>query len=175
VTDIRMPPTFGMEGIEVARRMRAERPTVGVVVLSAHTEPAYALTLLEDGSQGRAYLLKERIADVAQLAGAIREVARGGSVIDPAVVEALVEDRMRARRSPLAALTPRELQILGEIAQGRSNAAIAELLVLTKRAVEKHVNAIFAKLALRAEDGAVDRRVRAALLFLADGAPPRAG
>ena len=170
VTDIRMPPMFRDEGIEIARRLRHERPDLGVVVLSAHAEPAYALTLLAEGSRGRAYLLKEHIARPAQLVGAIHEVARGGSVIDPSVVEALVEDRVRARRSPLAALTPRELQILSEIAQGKSNAAIAALLVLTKRAVEKHVNAIFAKLALRAQDETVDRRVRAALLFLANGA-----
>lgn len=168
VTDIRMPPTRRDEGLEVARRLRRDHPGLGVVVLSAHAEPAYALTLLEDGSHGRAYLLKEHIARADQLVGAIHEVARGGSVIDPAVVEALVEDRVRARRSPLAALTPRELQILGEIAKGRSNAAIAAELVLTKRAVEKHVNAILAKLALPVQDEAVDRRVRAALLFLAD-------
>ena len=176
VTDIRMPPTFGNEGLEVARRLREERPDLGVVVLSAHVEPAYALTLLEDGANGRAYLLKEHIGRPDHLVGAIQEVARGGSVIDPSVVEVLVDDRMRARRSPLAALTPRELQILGEIAQGRSNAAIADELVLTKRAVEKHVNGIFAKLGLRAQDDTVDRRVRAALLFLADGpADGRAG
>ena len=174
VTDIRMPPGYGTEGLEIARRLRAERPGVGVVVLSAHAEPAYALSLLEDGSQGRAYLLKEHVAESAQLVGAIREVVRGGSVIDPAVVESLVQERMRARRSLLSALTPRELQILGEIAQGRSNAAIAEQLVLTKRAVEKHVNAIFAKLALRAQDGTIDRRVRAALLFLAQEPGERA-
>lgn len=174
VTDIRMPPGHGDEGLEIARRLRAERPGVGVVVLSAHAEPAYALTLLEDGSRGRAYLLKEHIAESAQLVGAIQEVARGGSVIDPAVVEALVRERMRARHSSLTALTPRELQILGEIAQGRSNAAIAERLVLTKRAVEKHVNAIFAKLDLRVEDGTIDRRVRAALLFLAEEPGERA-
>lgn len=174
VTDIRMPPTFRDEGLEAARLLRRERPDLGVVVLSAHADPAYALTLLEDGSRGRAYLLKEHVARPEQLVGAIHEVARGGSVIDPAVVEALVEDRVRSRRSPLAALTPRELQILGEIAQGRSNAAIAAELVLTKRAVEKHVNAILAKLALPVQDEAVDRRVRAALLYLANG-PHEAG
>ncbi len=172
VTDIRMPPSLTIEGLEVARQLRRERPDLGIVVLSAHAEPAYALTLLEEGSRGRAYLLKEHIADPAQLVGAIQEVARGGSVIDPVVVEVLVDERLRARRSPLAALTPRELQILGEMAQGRSNAAIADVLVLTKRAVEKHVNAIFSKLGLRTEDESVDRRVRAALLFLAEG-PPR--
>jgi DNA-binding NarL/FixJ family response regulator len=169
VTDIRMPPGFGDEGLAVARTLRRDRPEMGVVVLSAHVEPAYALSLLEDGSAGRAYLLKERVARPAELVGAIHEVARGGSVIDPVVVEALVADRVRARRSPLAALTPREVEILGEIAKGRSNAAIADALVLTKRAVEKHVNAIFAKLGLRPQDETVDRRVRAALLFLADG------
>jgi DNA-binding NarL/FixJ family response regulator len=170
VTDIRMPPTFRDEGIEVARRLRQERPEVGVVVLSAHAEPAYALTLLEDGLRGRAYLLRDQISRPAHLIGAIEEVARGASVIDPSVVEALVEERVRGHRSLLAGLTPRELQILGEIAEGKSNAAIAAVLVLTKRAVEKHVNTIFAKLALHAQDETVDRRVRAALLFLADGA-----
>ncbi|MGD9573109.1 MAG: response regulator [Thermoleophilia bacterium] len=176
VTDIRMPPGFADEGLEVARHLRRDRPDVGVVVLSAHVDPAYALALLEEGARGRAYLLKDHIATPSHLVGAVHEVARGGSVIDPSVVEALVNERMRARRSPLAALTPRELQILGEIARGRSNAAIAEMLVLTKRAVEKHVNAIFAKLALRAEDDTVDRRVRATLLFLAEGpAGPPAG
>jgi len=169
VTDIRMPPGRSDEGLAVARLLRRERPGVGVVVLSAHVDPAYALQLLEDGAHGRAYLLKERVARPAELVDAIREVARGGSVIDPVVVEALVDDRIRARRSPLAALTPREIEILGEIAKGRSNAAIADALVLTKRAVEKHVNAIFAKLGLRPQDEAVDRRVRAALLFLAHG------
>ncbi len=174
VTDIRMPPALADEGLEVARRMRREHPDMGVVVLSAHAEVAYALTLLEDGSRGRAYLLKEHVSDPRQLVGAIKEVAKGGSIIDPTVVEALVGDRMRARRSPLQTLTPRERQILGEIAQGKSNAAIAAELVLTKRAVEKHVNAIFAKLALRAGDESVDRRVRAALLFLADSSPAAA-
>ena len=175
VTDIRMPPDFRDEGLEVARRLRVEHPGIGVVVLSAHAEPAYALTLLEHGSRGRAYLLKDHIYDPAQLIGAIQEVARGGSVIDPTVVESLVEDRMRARRSPLASLTPREREILGEIAQGMSNAAIAGRLVLTKRAVEKHINAVFAKLVLSPQDETLDRRVRAALLFLADGGPAGAG
>lgn len=172
VTDIRMPPGYGGEGLEVARRLRAEHPGLGVVLLSAHVDPAYALMLLEDGSRGRAYLLKEHVRDAEQLVGAIREVAGGGSVVDPTVVESLVSDRMRARRSPLAALTPREREILSGIAQGRSNAAIADQLVLTKRAVEKHVNSIFAKLGLAAGDETVDRRVRAALLFLADGTAP---
>ncbi len=171
VTDIRMPPALADEGLEVAHLMRREHPDMGVVVLSAHAEVAYALTLLEEGSRGRAYLLKEHVSDPRQLVGAIVEVARGGSIIDPTVVEALVGDRMRARRSPVQTLTPRERQILGEIAQGRSNAAIADRLVLTKRAVEKHVNAIFAKLSLRAGDESVDRRVRASLLFLADATP----
>jgi len=171
VTDICMPPALADEGLEVARRMRREHPEMGVVVLSVHAEPAYALMLLEEGSRGRAYLLKEHVSDAGQLVGAIQEVAKGGSIIDPTVVEVLVGDRMRARRSPLHALTPRERQILAEIAQGKSNAAIAALLVLTKRAVEKHVNGIFAKLSLRAGDESVDRRVRAALLFLADASP----
>jgi DNA-binding NarL/FixJ family response regulator len=167
LTDIRMPPTGTDEGIRAAAHLRRTRPDVGVVVLSQYAEPAYALALLEEGSEGRAYLLKERVSDVDQLLGAIREVARGGSFIDPKVVEVLVEARSRAARSPLGRLTPRETEILGEMAQGKNNAAIASALVLSERAVEKHINSIFSKLGL-GEEADTHRRVKAVLLFLAD-------
>ena len=168
VTDIRMPPSGRDEGVQIARRLRETDPEVGVVVLSQYAEPAYALALLDAGSSRRAYLLKERIRDRAELIRAIAAVARGGSVIDPQVVDVLIEARARAARSPLAELTPRERELLAEIAEGKSNAAIAESLVLTKRAVEKHINSIFAKLDLpEAQD--VSRRVKATLVYLADG------
>jgi len=167
VTDIRMPPTKSDEGIRIAAGLRTSHPRVGVVVLSQFAEPAYALALLENGSDGRAYLLKDRIHDRGQLLSAIREVAEGGSVVDPKIVEGLVAARARADRSPLSELTPREREVLAGIARGMSNMAIAEELVLTKRAVEKHINAIFMKLNLAtAED--VSKRVRAALMFLSE-------
>jgi DNA-binding NarL/FixJ family response regulator len=166
VTDIRMPPTGTDEGIQIAARLRAERPAVGVVVLSQYAEPAYALALLEGGSEGRAYLLKERVSEVDELLSAIREVAAGGSVIDPKVVEALVSSKHRPS-SDVDRLTPREREILGEMAQGKSNAAIASALVLSTRAVEKHTNSIFSKLGL-SEEVDVNRRVKAVLLYLAD-------
>ena len=167
VTDIRMPPSNTDEGIRVAGQLRDTHPEIGVVVLSQHDEPEYALALLEAGSEGRAYLLKERIHERAQLATAVEEVARGGSVIDSKIVESLVGARSRAGDSPLAELTVREREVLAEIAQGKSNAAIAESLVLTKRAVEKHINAIFMKLGLAQADD-VSKRVKAALIFLSD-------
>ena len=167
VTDIRMPPTKSDEGIRIAAGLRTSHPSIGVVVLSQFAEPAYALSLLENGSDGRAYLLKDRIHDSGQLLSAIREVAEGGSVVDPKIVEGLVAARARADRSPLSELTPREREVLAGIARGMSNMAIAEELVLTKRAVEKHINAIFMKLNLAtAED--VSKRVRAALMFLSE-------
>ncbi len=167
VTDIRMPPLGGDEGIRIAARLRETDPEIGVLVLSQYAEPAYALALLDAGSSRRGYLLKERLRDKGELVNAIEAVARGDSVIDPKVVDVLIEARGRAARSPLAALTPRERQLLAEIAQGKSNAAIAASLVLTKRAVEKHVNSIFAKLDLpEAQD--VSRRVKAALMYLAE-------
>jgi DNA-binding NarL/FixJ family response regulator len=165
VTDIRMPPTGTDEGIRAANEIRHLHPDVGVVVLSQYSEPAYALQFLESGSRGRAYLLKERVSDIAQLASAIREVARGGSVIDPEVVERLVAARSRDSRSPLRALTPRELEVLSQMAQGKNNAAVSASLVLSERAVEKHINSIFFKLGL-SEDADVHRRVKAVLLFL---------
>jgi DNA-binding NarL/FixJ family response regulator len=167
VTDIRMPPGEGDEGLQVAARLRETHPDVGVVVLSQYAEPRYGLALLETGSDGRAYLLKERVQHGGQLVGAIEAVAQGGSVIDAKVVEELVSAKNRAERSPLAELTPRELEILSFVARGHDNQAIADELVLTKRAVEKHINAIFLKLGLTyAED--VSRRVKAALIYLAD-------
>jgi DNA-binding NarL/FixJ family response regulator len=168
VTDIRMPPTGTDEGIQIAAALRTERPEVGVVVLSQYAEPAYALALLEGGSAGRAYLLKERVSEVDEVLAAIREVADGGSVIDPKVVESLVSTN-RHPSSELDRLTPREREILGEMAQGKSNAAIAAALVLSIRAVEKHTNSIFSKLGL-SEEVDVNRRVKAVLLFLADRA-----
>ena len=166
VTDIRMPPSHSDEGIQFAAWLREAQPRMGVVVLSQYAEPEYALELLEAGSDRRAYLLKERVRDRAQLTGAIRAVANGSSVVDPKIVEVLVSARDRAEHSPLGDLTPREREVLAELAQGKSNSAIAESLVLTKRAVEKHINAIFFKLDLAdAED--VSKRVKATLLFLA--------
>ena len=169
VSDIRMPPSNTDEGIQVAVRLRQLHPEVGVVILSQYAEPAYALKLLETGSDGRAYLLKERVRDPAQLVSAIESVAAGGSVIDPKVVEVLATANARHGHPSLAELTPRELEVLGEIAQGKSNTAIAESLVLSKRAVEKHIHSIFFKLGLSEAEN-VSRRVKAALLFLYDGA-----
>jgi DNA-binding NarL/FixJ family response regulator len=172
VTDIRMPPTSTDEGIRVATLLRAKHPEIGVVVLSNYAEPAYALALLESGSEGRAYLLKERVHDRAQLVAAIESVAAGGSMLDSKIVEPLVAAKLRIELSPMGALTGREREVLAEIAKGKSNAAIAEALVLTKRAVEKHINSIFLKLNLSyAED--VSKRVKATLLYLAetDAAP----
>ena len=169
LSDIRMPPTHTDEGIRLAAELRERHPQIGVVILSQFSDPTYALALLEQGSDGRAYLLKERVHNRAELMAAIRAVAVGGSMIDPKVVESLVDARGRAKRSPLNELTSRELQVLSEIAQGKSNTAIADSLFLTKRAVEKHINAIFWKLGLAdAED--ISKRVKAALMFLAEDA-----
>jgi DNA-binding NarL/FixJ family response regulator len=171
VTDIRMPPSGTNEGIRLAESLRASHPDLGVVVLSQYSEPEYVLALLDSGSDGRAYLLKERVRARAQLRAAIEAVADGGSVIDPKIVEVLVTAKTRAEASPLAELTPREREVLAEIAQGKSNTAIAESLVLTKRAVEKHINSIFLKLGL-ADAGDVSKRVKAALLFLSEPHEP---
>jgi len=167
LTDIRMPPTGTDEGIRAAAELRARHPDVGVVVLSQYVEPAYALSLFDGGSQGRAYLLKERLSEGSQLIDAIRAVASGGSVVDPKVVETLVNARVRTRSSPLEHLTPRELEVLSEIAQGKNNAAVAATLMLSERAVEKHINSLFSKLGL-SEEPSVHRRVKAVLLYLAD-------
>jgi DNA-binding NarL/FixJ family response regulator len=167
LTDIRMPPSGEHEGVRIAKELRETHPDVGVVVLSQYAEPAYAVTLLDQGTARRAYLLKERIRDKDELIAAVEAVARGGSVIDPLIVDALIEARSRAANSKLAELTPRERQLLAEIAAGKSNGAIAESLVLTKRAVEKHVNSIFSKLNLP-ETQDVSRRVKATLIFLSE-------
>jgi DNA-binding NarL/FixJ family response regulator len=170
VTDIRMPPTRTDEGIQVAEQLRETHPDVGVVVLSQYSEPAYVLKLLEAGSDRRGYLLKERVHHRGQLSTAVRTVAEGGSVIDPKLVEVLISGRAALEQSPLRDLTAREREVLSEIAEGKSNAAIAESLVLTKRAVEKHINSIFMKLGL-ADAHDVSKRVKATLLFLADTSP----
>jgi DNA-binding NarL/FixJ family response regulator len=169
LTDIRMPPTNTNEGIRLAAQLRREHPDIGVVVLSQYADPGYVLQLLESGSEGRAYLLKERVHDRRQLVAAIEAVANGESVIDSKIVEVLVAARARGERSPLAELTPRELEVLAAIAEGKSNSAISDTLVLTKRAVEKHINAIFLKLNLSHSQSAEDLspRVKAALVFLA--------
>lgn len=167
LTDIRMPPSGADEGIRVAAELRETNPEVGVVVLSQYAEPAYAVALLEKGTGRRAYLLKERIRNKEELIGAIEAVAQGGSAIDPAIVDVLIKARSKMAQSRLSELTPRERQLLAEIAAGKSNGAIAESLVLTKRAVEKHVNSIFAKLDLP-ETQDVSRRVMAALIFLSE-------
>lgn len=165
VTDIKMPPDFSDEGIQVAERLRETHPGVGVVVISLFDDASFALALLEKGSQGRAYLLKDRLADAEQFAGAIKRVARGESVIDPKVVDVLLAARLRGSNSPLHGLTPREAEILGEMAQGWNNAAIASRFGLSERAVEKHIHSIFLKLGL-SEEQDINRRVKAVLLFL---------
>lgn len=165
LTDIRMPPTGTDEGVRAAAAIRASQPQIGVVVLSQYDDPEFALALLGDGSRGRGYLLKERMSDPSQLVSAVREVARGGSVIDPKVVDALV--RARSGRSVTSLLTPRERVVLAEMATGKDNQAIAAALVLTVRAVEKNINAIFSKLGL-AQETEVHKRVKAVLLHLAE-------
>ena len=165
LTDIRMPPTHTDEGIRLAAELRSSHPGIGVVVLSQHAQPLYAVSLFETGSERRAYLLKERLRDRGELGRALREVHRGGSVVDPQIVEELVAGHARNEGSKLTRLTPRELETLGLVAEGRSNAAIAGALVITKRAVERHINTIFAKLELRESDD-VNRRVTAALMYL---------
>ena len=165
VTDIRMPPTGTDEGIQAAAYLREHRPGIGVVVLSQYANPEYALALLSDGSARRAYLLKETIAGVDELTTAIRTVAEGGSMVDPAVVDALVGASAPRRPSDLDRLTSRELETLAEMAQGKNNAAIAATLFLSERAVEKHTNAIFSKLGLTEEED-VNRRVKAVLIYL---------
>jgi DNA-binding NarL/FixJ family response regulator len=167
VTDIRMPPGHADEGIQAAERLRETHPDTGVVVLSQYATPSYALALLESGSAGRSYLLKERVQDVEQLVSAIRTVAEGGSVIDPKVVEALVAENARGEGSPLKQLTPRERDVLREMAAGKSNAAIGESLFLAERSVEKLIHSIFLKLGLSWE-ASVHKRVKAVILYLAE-------
>jgi DNA-binding NarL/FixJ family response regulator len=167
VTDIRMPPGGVDEGIRAAERLRETHPDVGVVVLSQYSQPTYALALLEHGTARRAYLLKERVEDVEQLAAAIHAVADGGSVIDPKVVEALVAEKAREEESPLQQLTARERDVLREMAEGKNNAAIAQALFVTERSVEKVIHSIFLKLGL-AWETSVHKRVKAVILYLAD-------
>jgi DNA-binding NarL/FixJ family response regulator len=167
LTDIRMPPSHTDEGIRVAEHCRRHHPGTGVILLSQYVEVSYVKTLLTQGTEGRGYLLKERIADADDLLDAVRTVHGGGSAIDPKVVAALVAGRSRAGDPSLARLSPREREVLGGIAQGRTNTAIAAQLVITVHAVEKHVNSIFAKLGLSG-DQSTHPRVRAALLYLAD-------
>jgi DNA-binding NarL/FixJ family response regulator len=163
-----MPPTKSDEGIRLAIELRVLHPEIGVVVLSQYSDPGYALALLDGGSDGRAYLLKHRVHNRAELTAAIKAVAENGSMIDPHIVDGLVSARAYAEHSPLGELTAREREVLAEIAQGKSNTAIAESLFLTKRAVEKHINAIFLKLGLaHSED--VSKRVKATLMLLAEG------
>ncbi len=167
VTDIRMPPDHVDEGIQAATRLRETSPEVGVVVLSQHAVPSYVLALLEGGSEGRAYMLKESVTELDQVVTAIRAVAEGGSVFDPKVVEALVASNARTESSPLNELTPREREVLREMAEGKNNAAIAATLVLTERSVEKVIHSIFLKLGLTWE-AAVHKRVKAVVLYLAE-------
>jgi DNA-binding NarL/FixJ family response regulator len=169
VTDVRMPPSGDDEGIRIAAALRASHPEIGVVVLSQYLEPRYGIDLLASGAEGRAYLIKERIHERAELVTAIEVVARGGSLIDPTMVAMLMRPDRPREGSTLSELTPRELEVLGEMARGKSNAAIADTLVLTKRAVEKHVGSIFFKLGLQDEE-LVSRRVAAVLAYLADDA-----
>jgi DNA-binding NarL/FixJ family response regulator len=176
LTDIRMPPSHHMEGIEAAHRIRAENPSVGVVVLSQHADEAYAFALLQHGTAGLGYLLKERVLDRDDLVGALVQTAAGRSVLDPVVVEALVARRARLDHEPLNTLTERELHVLSLVAQGRTNAGIAAGLHLSESAIEKHINAIFTKLGL-SEENQIHRRVAAAVTFLQRGGStgPRAG
>jgi DNA-binding NarL/FixJ family response regulator len=166
ITDIRMPPTNQMEGIEAAHRIRSKHPDVGVLVLSQYVNSLYAFELFREGTGGLAYLLKDRVGELEELLRALREVAAGGSVVDPKVVEGLLARRQEPAHSLLETLTPRELEVLSEMAQGKSNAAISDSLFISPSAVEKHINAIFGKLTLSAEDGAQHRRVAAVLTFL---------
>jgi DNA-binding NarL/FixJ family response regulator len=174
LTDIRMPPTNSREGIEAALTIRREQPTVGVVVLSQYADGEYAMDLLRDGAAGLGYLLKERVADVGEVVRALREVSRGGSVLDPKVVEELIGARQRAAGSPLAQLTDREREVLEQMAQGKNNASIARSLFLSERAVEKHINSLFHKLSLSDETD-VHRRVMAVLAFLRESGIPSDG
>lgn len=166
ITDIRMPPTNQTEGIEAAHRIRANHPDVGVVVLSQHVNSLYAFELFRNGTAGLAYLLKDRVGNVDDLLRALDEVVRGGSVIDPQVVEGLLARRQQLAGTLLETLTERETDVLSSMAQGKSNAAISETLFISQSAVEKHINSIFAKLTLRREDGEQHRRVAAVLTFL---------
>jgi DNA-binding NarL/FixJ family response regulator len=171
LTDIRMPPSFTTEGIDAAKRIRADFPGTGVVVLSQYVEADYAFDLLADGVEGRGYLLKERVSDLDELVRALQDVARGGSALDPKVVEGLLSRKSQLGGSALATLTDRELEVLREVAAGRSNVATAKALFMSERAVEKHIGSVFQKLGL-VHESEVNRRVMAVLVFLeATGGP----
>ncbi|HEU4947301.1 MAG TPA: response regulator transcription factor [Kribbella sp.] len=171
LTDIRMPPTFTTEGIDAAKRIRADHPSTGVVVLSQYVEEEYAFELLSEGVAGLGYLLKERVSQVDELVRALVEVSRGGSVLDPRVVEGLLARKSQESRSPLLGLTDREREVLHELAAGRSNAATAKALFMSERAVEKHVSSVFQKLGI-VDESDVNRRVMAVLAYLeATGGP----
>lgn len=172
LTDIRMPPTHTNEGIEAAKRIRAEHPDTGVVVLSQYVEEDYAFELLADGVAGLGYLLKERVSDLDELVRALHEVARGGSVLDPKVVEGLLARKASEARSPLLGLTDREREVLQEMATGRNNATIAKTLYMSDRAVEKHIGSVFQKLGL-VDEREVNRRVMAVLAYLEATGPAR--
>jgi DNA-binding NarL/FixJ family response regulator len=167
LTDIRMPPTQTDEGIRAANDFRETHPDMGVVVLSQYVEPGYAMRLFESGSNGRAYLLKERVGDPDELYRAIQTVNDGGSVIDPKVVEALIDARRADRPTVLDRLTERENEVLAQMAQGGSNAAIGDALFISPRSVEKHINSIFTKLDLP-QDADTNRRVQAVLVYLSE-------
>lgn len=167
VTDIRMRPGNADEGIRLAQELRRTHPRIGVVVLSQHPEPFHATAVFADGAARRAYLLTERLRKPQELAHAIREVAAGGAVVDPRVVDDLLTASRGPATSPLSALTPRQLEILELVARGYANSAIALRLGIGKRSVERHINAIFATLEISRSDD-VSRRVTAALLFLED-------
>lgn len=171
LTDIRMPPTFTTEGIEAAKQIRAQHPGTGVVVLSQYVEEDYAFDLLQDGVAGLGYLLKERVSEIDELLRALSEVARGGSALDPKVVEGLLARQTRSAASPLLGLTDREREVLQEMATGKSNAAIARTLFMSERAVEKHITSVFQKIGL-SEEGELNRRVSAVLAFLEAGGKP---
>jgi DNA-binding NarL/FixJ family response regulator len=172
LTDIRMPPTFTTEGIDAAKRIRAEHPSIGVVVLSQYVQEEDAVSLLEDGVGGLGYLLKERVSQVDELVRALQDVARGGSALDPKVVEGLLARRSAEARSPLLGLTDREREVLQEMATGSTNATIARTLFMSERAVEKHIGSVFQKLGLT-DEGEVNRRVKAVLTFLEAAGPDR--
>jgi DNA-binding NarL/FixJ family response regulator len=171
LTDIRMPPTNTTEGIDAARQIRASHPHTGVVVLSQYSEEDYAYELLKDGAAGLGYLLKERVSGIEEVARALREVASGGSVLDPKIVEGLVNRRVREERSPIKHLTEREREVLSLMAEGKNNAGIARSLFLTERAIEKHINSLFHKLGL-SEEPDIHRRVMAVLTLLREGGRP---
>lgn len=171
LTDIRMPPTFTTEGIDAAKRIRQEYPETGVVVLSQYIEDDYAFDLLSDGVEGLGYLLKERVTQVDDLVGALHAVSRGGSALDPKVVEGLLARKSHQQSSPLLGLTERELEVLQELATGRNNASTAKALFMSERAVEKHISSLFQKLDI-AHESDVNRRVMAVLVFLEATAGP---